>query len=340
MKRLFAMLVAVSALSGCKSQAPTGTDPFFGRTRVPPPGTGSISGGPTDPYYSGAPGSTAPRYTPPAATAPRTSPGTGTQPPSATGGQNYSPPNGSFKYQGSSWTPMGSSGVSGPEARAGSVLPRGDSPPTAAKATPTPAGRERVVQMLPPRAKAAASLPEARVPTSARAATDTEPRRLQVPKGTVEITDLPPPGRVTAATRSSSASGGSGVRLASAAQQPDDAAGVAAAVGVSDETAGGTPATESGPPANYGHDPEYRWLRGKLEYSQIDRHWKLRYIPVDGTTDDFGGSVVLPDPKTLAGCERGDFIEVQGQLGQKTAKDTYAPSYQVSKVKRLGQAAP
>jgi len=343
MKRLFAMLVAVSALSGCKSQTPTGTDPFFGRTRVPPPGTGSISGGPTDPYYSGAPGSTAPRYTPPAAAVPRMSPGTGTRPPSATGGQNYSPPGGSLKYQGSSWTPMGSSGVSRSEARAGSVLPvlpSGDSRPTAAEAASTLAGRERVVQMLPPRARAAASSQEARIPSSARAATEAEPRRLQAPKGTVEITDLPPAGRSTAATRSSSASGGSGVRLASAAQQPDDAAGVAAAVGVSDETAGSTPAAESVPPANYGHDPEYRWLRGKLEYSQIDRHWKLRYIPVDGTTDDFGGSVILPDPKTLAGCERGDFIEVQGQLGQKTAKDSYAPSYQVAKVKRLGQAAP
>ena len=339
MKRLLAMLVAVSALSGCRSEGPTGTDPFFGRTRVPPPGTGSISGGPTDPYYSGAPSSAAPRYAPPTATSPQVPAARGAQPPSATGGQNYSPPGGTFKYQGSSWAPMGSSGVSGLEGRAASASPSGSSQPTAAKATPTLAGRERVVQVLPPRAKAAASSQEVRIPSSARAATDTEPRRLQVPKGTVEITDLPPAGRSTAATRSSSALGGSGVRPASAVQQPDDSAGVAAAVGISDETAGNTSAAEVSPQADYGHDPEYRWLRGKLEYSQIDRHWKLRYIPIDGATDDFGGSVILPDPKVLAGCERGDFIEVQGQLGQ-TTKDSYAPSYEAAKVKRLGQTLP
>ena len=340
MKRLLAMLVAVSALSGCRSEGPTGTDPFFGRTRVPPPGTGAISGGPTDPYYSGAPSSTAPRYAPPTATSPWVSPGTGAQPPAARGGQNYTPPGGTFKYQGSSWAPMGSSGVSGLEGRAASASPSGSSQSVAAKAAPTLAGRERVVQVLPPRAKAAASSQEVPIPSSARAATEAEPRRLQVPKGPVEITDLPPAGRSTAATRSSSASGGSEVRLASAAQQPDDAAGVAAAVGVSDETASRTSAAEVSPQADYGHDPEYRWLRGKLEYSQIDRQWKLRYIPIDGTTDDFGGSVILPDSKVLAGCERGDFIEVQGQLGQKTAKDSYAPSYQAAKVKRLGQALP
>jgi hypothetical protein len=128
--------------------------------------------------------------------------------------------------------------------------------------------------------------------------------------------------------------------LASAAQQPNHSAAVADAVGISDETVGSTSAAESAPPANYGFDPEYRWLRGKLEYSQIDRQWKLRYIPIDGTTDEFGGSVILPDPKVLAGCERGDFIEVQGQLGQKTAKDSYAPPYEAAKVKRLGQTAP
>jgi hypothetical protein len=340
MKRLLAMLVVVSALSGCRSEGPTGTDPFFGRTRVPPPGTGSISGGPTDPYYSGAPSSTAPRYAPPTVTSPQVPAARGAQPPSAAGGQNYTPPGGTFKYQGSSWAPMGSSGVSGLEGRAASASPSGSSQSVAAKATPTTAGRERVVQVLPPRTKAAASPQEVCIPSSARAATDTEPRQLQVPKGTVEITDLPPAGRSTAATRSSSASGGSEVRSASAVQQPDDSAAVSAAVGISDETAGSTSAAGVSPQADYGHDPEYRWLRGKLEYSQIDRHWKLRYIPVDGTTDEFGGSVILPDPKVLAGCERGDFIEVQGHLGQKTAKDSYAPSYEAAKVKRLGQARP
>jgi hypothetical protein len=194
--------------------------------------------------------------------------------------------------------------------------------------------------VLPPREKAAAGSQQVGITSSTRAATDAAPRRLRAPKDTVEITDLPPTGRVTSAAQPRSAAGGSGVRLASAVEQPDDSAAVAAAVEVSDEPAEGTSVADSASPANYGHDPEYRWLRGKLEYSQIDRHWKLRYIPIDGATDGYGGSVILPDPKLLTGCQRGDFIEVQGQLGPKAAKDSYAPTYQAAKVKRLGQATP
>ena len=328
MKRLLALLIALFVLCGCKAQGPPGTDPFFGRTTVPPPGTGSISGGPTDPYYGGAPSSLAPSYVPPA---------TGAQPPASSGVPPYAP-QGGFNSQGSSWSRMGSPLASRTETRVAPPSPSDRSRPATPKAGPTPAGRERVVQILQPRAKTAASSPDTRTPLSARASTADEPRRLPVTKGAVEITDLPPAGRVTSATRPESASGRSGVRLASGTEDPDDSAAVKAAVGVSPATTGRTAAAEFAPRADYGYDPEYRWLRGKLEYSQIDRRWKLRYIPVDGTTDQFGGSVVLPDPKLLAGCERGDFVEVRGQVGQKTANSGYAPRYEVAEVKRLSQA--
>jgi hypothetical protein len=332
MKRLLAILVAVFALSGCRSQGPAGTDPFFGRTRVPPPGTGAISGGSTDPYYGGAPYSTAP----PAVTTPQMPPATGSQPPSASGGQNYVPPGGTLNYQGSSWTPMGPPKAS--QSDTSSSLSDRSLP--AKKATSTPASRQRVVQALQPRTKAAAGSPQIRIPASAIASAADEPRELRVPEGAIEITDLPPVGGATSAARSQSASGGSGVRLASGIQQPDVSAGVAAAVAVSGETTGGTPAAESAPRAGYGYDPEYHWLRGKLEYSQIDRRWKLRYIPVEGDTDQFGGSVVLPDAKVLAGCERGDFIEVRGQVDQQNTKNGYAPTYKVVEVKGLSQGQP
>ncbi|MHC4181405.1 MAG: hypothetical protein ACYSWU_28230, partial [Planctomycetota bacterium] len=92
MKRLLALLIVVLVLSGCKGQGAPGTDPFFGRTRVPPPGTGAISGAPTDPYYGGAPYSGAPPYSGspnsglPTVTLPQTPPGTGTPPPASGGG--------------------------------------------------------------------------------------------------------------------------------------------------------------------------------------------------------------------------------------------------------------
>lgn len=113
------------------------------------------------------------------------------------------------------------------------------------------------------------------------------------------------------------------------AQQPARAADAPAAAGQDDPRR-----RQSTSCASYGHDPNYAWLKGQLEYSHIDRRWKLRYIPIDGQTDEHGGSVVLPDSSLLESFEPGDFIAVQGRLSGK-ASSGYAPLYELSRVKRL-----
>jgi len=135
--------------------------------------------------------------------------------------------------------------------------------------------------------------------------------------------DLPPAGSSTSAPRRDP-----GFRLASGTDSMESSA-----------TRTDSPKTEAfALAARYGHDPSYAWLRGKLEYSQIDRRWKLRYIPIDGETDDFGGSVVLDNPSLLEGCERGDFVEIRGTLDTTSSDENgYAPLYKVAKLKKLGE---
>ena len=147
--------------------------------------------------------------------------------------------------------------------------------------------------------------------------------------------DLPPAGS-TSGTQSAAGSGG--VRLASGTEELSGS--VARTTPLrrgSTTTTGGDRVDSFSPRARYAHDPEYGWLKGKLEYSQIDRCWKLRYIPIDGTTDQFGGSVVLSDTSLLGGYERGDFVEVHGTLG-RTASDHqgYAPNFEIRQIERLG----
>jgi hypothetical protein len=89
-------------------------------------------------------------------------------------------------------------------------------------------------------------------------------------------------------------------------------------------------------PAQYGHDAGYTWLRGRLEYSQIDKRWKLRYIPIEADTDQYGGSVVLSDTSLLGGLERGNCVEVHGKLLPGAKGDGgYAPVYEVAQIKPL-----
>ncbi len=202
------------------------------------------------------------------------------------------------------------------------------------------AGRPRVVRTLQPRKLASTS------PGASSAGADTLPGR-SLPAGTsagasrgaVDIFDLPPVDR--GATASSPQAGAAQAVLpggASAAGEPNRL--------VSAEVPQGGPApvaaaayeqpADFAAPGRYGYDPEYRWLRGRLEYSQILRRWKLRYIAIDGQTDRYGGSVILADESLLAGCERGEFVEIQGRLGNHDPREGFAPEYEVSALKRLG----
>lgn len=83
----------------------------------------------------------------------------------------------------------------------------------------------------------------------------------------------------------------------------------------------------------YGYDTNYAWLRGRLEYSQSDQQWKLRYIPVDTDRDRLGGSVVLSNVASLTGYDRGDFVEVRGRVQSQQAKGS--PVYEVAEIKPL-----
>jgi hypothetical protein len=94
------------------------------------------------------------------------------------------------------------------------------------------------------------------------------------------------------------------------------------------------PAANSG----YAYAPDYRTLRGRLEYSQSLQRWKLRYIPINGQTDAFGGSVVLGDFPALASHKPGDMVAVRGMLaGGNTAHDGFSPRYELETIEPLSR---
>lgn len=88
----------------------------------------------------------------------------------------------------------------------------------------------------------------------------------------------------------------------------------------------------------YGYSPDYRTLSGRLEYSQAEQRWKLRYIPYDapnGQMDSYGGSVSLDNSEVLNGHAAGDFVVISGQLGSPPENATdFAPTFRVEQVGR------
>ena len=144
--------------------------------------------------------------------------------------------------------------------------------------------------------------------TSAASTNSRSPGAAAASSPVTEITDLPP-------------AGGNLVRAGSAATSTAAATSVNRAAGSST--------------AVYGYDPQYRLLKGTLEYSQSNHQWRLRYIPADGATDNYGGSVVLGDATKLAGLHPGDFVSVQGTIGTASASQgSFAPLYNVQQVQK------
>jgi hypothetical protein len=99
------------------------------------------------------------------------------------------------------------------------------------------------------------------------------------------------------------------------------------------QPAGGS--SSRGSRSRYAYDPGYAWLQGRLEFSPATKRWKLRYIPLDGATDEHGGSVMLDDSPQLAQFRHGDFVRMEGRLGERGVDTTvFAPSYRVERIER------
>jgi hypothetical protein len=272
--------------------------------------------------------------------------------PSSGSGRGYTPPDGSFQYQGNASEPTrewsskdetvelasnkpGDTIAIPPSARREVTLDFGLADQEEPATHPEPegivvrasderggAGRSVEIADLMSREPIVRTIEPGSRPSMGTS--PTPPRSLAVPGRMIDITELPKP---DSARRPNRRSSGGEIQLVSGTESTEESA-VRHAV-----------ATDSFSPRNdYGHGPEYTWLKGRLEYSQIDRQWKVRYIPIDGETDDFGGSVILSDASLLSGYERGDFVEIRGALVDRDSKDnSYAPEYRISQIKKLGR---
>jgi hypothetical protein len=113
------------------------------------------------------------------------------------------------------------------------------------------------------------------------------------------------------------------------------ATGGAAASGAKSTAAGQTPVNipADRPGTSYGYDPDYKTLRGKLEYSVAGQRWRLIYLPPDGPIDEYGGTATLPDPSQLDGFEAGDYVTASGTFSPPGASGGSA-TFAIQRIKR------
>ena len=347
MIRLLFAVVFAAALGGCKgSEARIPIDPFYGQTKIPPPGTGQMSRRPAvDPYYphqaataaegiprasaglAATPEAASQAASPPQTAAADTAPAPAEHAP-APAEQLAAQPKGDpieIPVSARRSIPLGSEAVAAsPSSLAANPSSRPAAAASSAAASPGPPNvPERIVQTIAPRSEdLARQRPAVYSPPS-----PTRPDAAGAAGTAVDIMDLPPVGRGAEVRRDDR------VELASAVapvSKPE-----AAAAAVAEEPLARSKRRD--PLGDYGYSTDYRRLRGRLEYLEKEQCWKLRYIPIDGVTDQYGGSVVLDQSGALAGFRRGDLVEVRGELGNRAldGKD-FAPAYQVAEIRALG----
>jgi len=321
--------VALAALAGCNRTAgPVPFDPFMGSPRVAPPGTGTASEAPA--YYPG-PGAGAPINSGSGIPAGASNRGNaagsvggsklGSLDGSEVIGRAINPPPPEHVRGGGVQVAGGAaSGLSRQITKALAADQRTDASAGASSAAGHP---DRVIQTgyqpnpgESPSTQSTAGFtsrdvhPQERsviriVEPSSRTSAPSEPRRLDVPDDVTPITSLP--------------------------RAADNAAAIPTRIAATGGSPGATGSTR-----RFGHDPGYGWLEGQLEYSRASSRWKLRYLPIDGESDEFGGSVVLPDAEKVSGHQHGDFVRIEGQLNNGASDaGLFAPEYRVTRVSPL-----
>lgn len=325
MIRLMIPVFFAVAILGCQGQdAHIPMDPFYGQTKIAPPGTGEIARrSAADPAYPRSaavvpPSTSANTWSPAAATAsaPAASPTHLASSMSSESEEHRRVASGDrIAIPVSARRELTTAELL--EARPSQTSSEPQQPPGAASSAAASDGLraepQRFVQTLPPRQDSVS--PQSSTQTRSRSAS----APVTVRQGPIDINDLPPADRGALTIRDDR------IQQASASVG-DDSMTVRIPTRVDGTVSSG----------RFGWADDYSRLRGQLEYLESDGRWKLRYIPVDKKVDEFGGSVVISDAGRLSGFERGAFVEVRGRIVEdaEEGKD-FAPAYEISSIRSL-----
>ena len=287
-----AMLVTTALFAGCQ-HGPGGTIDPFGRTTIPPPPTGAASIHSRGSQYYGS----NPKPMVPVAAA-------------KTNATAATPPQGGA--QAATWV-----------SNASTTAPT-TNPPNRLQPIP-PYETERSSVKPPPGATPPAPSKATAVtaPAAAAKATVTPPPAATSPAPKPATAPSPTPAAPVDPTAPLQWSHG----------KPDPAVKPAVAttpVTGQNVTVRREPVVENPPhKSRYGHSKDYTSLRGQLEYSASNRVWKIRYIPIHGQQDAYGGEFVLSDRTKLEAFQSGDYVTIQGAIVAASAStgNTGRPQY-------------
>lgn len=357
MRRVLCTLIVCLAL-GCRNQSLPLSNPFMAPDRVPPPSTRTLLPGTAQPYYPGDPVPNSPAVGIPAPVGPpgtTSGPAQGYVPPPTTPTTTpTSPPGGWNTYQPSG--PVSSAPSSNwfdNVQQANAESSHGDATGETVQ-VPTDNENLRFAQAPPPQnspvtpvnyeaaplaANEAEQFPSFENPGSPSQNTQQPSTALQ---REVSIREISSAELASYQADSSSAPvriGRDGFRPQGSSRTARDQAKAAVRPALTAAPASAsTPTPVSEPADRFGFEPQYRWLRGQLQYTPTTGQWYLRYISPDRSPDSLGGSVPITNPNVLGNLQPGEYVSVEGRLEMiQLDAQSVIPSYTISVLQRQQQ---
>ncbi|NQV26864.1 MAG: hypothetical protein HQ518_21140 [Rhodopirellula sp.] len=102
-----------------------------------------------------------------------------------------------------------------------------------------------------------------------------------------------------------------------------------------DNQSAGSVVTASGQSASgnsLGHDPNYNWFQGRLEYVESDQAWHLTYDDTPMASDQLGGDISLSKDVKLEPQHNGMLVRASGQFDDTKLDRLGKPVFRVSRI--------
>ncbi len=76
----------------------------------------------------------------------------------------------------------------------------------------------------------------------------------------------------------------------------------------------------------------YQWLRGKVDYDDVERSWNIIYNLVPDETDLYQGSITLADGPILSQLQHDAYVLVEGRPDPQIRDARGRPCYRVERI--------
>ena len=96
-----------------------------------------------------------------------------------------------------------------------------------------------------------------------------------------------------------------------------------------------TASAQSTTSRSLGHDPNYNWFQGRLEYVESDRAWHLTYDDAPTAADQLGGDITLSNDVKLKPQDNGAIVRVSGRFDDVKLDRLSKPVFRVSRIEEV-----